>query len=104
MLHGMLRHVLLSSTINDIDDTFLLAGVGISRYAPAAFWDRLLHSFNCNNLFSSVTWSICFLWTECSWLGQFSSNICSSHPRVHLMNLAKFPIRCSDTFAYGLNA
>lgn len=34
MLHGMLRHVLLSSTINDIDDTFLLAGVGISRYAP----------------------------------------------------------------------
>lgn len=33
MLHGMLRHVLLSTTINDIDDTFLLAGVGISRYA-----------------------------------------------------------------------
>lgn len=29
MLHGMLRNVLLSSTINDIDDTFLLAGVGI---------------------------------------------------------------------------
>lgn len=34
MLHGLLRYVLLSSTINDIDDTFLLAGVGISRYAP----------------------------------------------------------------------
>lgn len=33
MLHGLLRYVLLSSTINDIDDTFLLAGVGISRYA-----------------------------------------------------------------------
>ena len=55
MLHGLLRYVLLSSTINDIDDTFLLAGVGISRYAPqrsgtdyctlsiAIIYFRLLH-------------------------------------------------------------
>lgn len=34
MLRRLLRNVLLSSMINDIDDTFLLAGVGISRYAP----------------------------------------------------------------------
>jgi hypothetical protein len=34
LLPGMLRCLLLSSMINAIDDTFLLAGVGISRYVP----------------------------------------------------------------------
>lgn len=75
MLRRLLRNVLLSSMINDIDDTFLLAGVGISRYAPQRSGTDYCTLSIAIIYFRLCYIALCFFWTEYFRLNQFSSNI-----------------------------